>query len=175
MNVLAFAASNNKLSINRTLAAYAASLIQGANVEILDISDYEMPIFSDDREKQLGHPEQAKAFFQKISDADAIIVSYAEHNGTYTAAYKNLFDWTSRISKDVFQHKPVVFLSTSPGPAGAANVLATAVQSAPHFSADLRASLSVPSFHDNFDIQANTLISSTIQKGLQQAMQLLAA
>ena len=175
MNILAFAASNNKQSINRTLASYAANLLEGANVEILDISDYEMPIFSDDREKELGQPEQAQAFSKKISDADAIIVSYAEHNGTYTAAYKNLFDWTSRISKDVFQHKPVAFLSTSPGPGGAANVLATAVKSAPHFAADMRASLSVPSFYDNFDIESNTLTSRRIQQSLQHAMQLLTA
>jgi hypothetical protein len=43
------------------------------------------------------------------------------------------------------------------------------------FAADMRASLSVPSFYNNFDIEANTLISSKIQKDLQQAVQLLAA
>jgi chromate reductase len=173
MNVLAFAASNSKQSINRRLATYAASLIAEANVEILDIDDYEMQIFSEEREKELGQPEQAKAFFQKIADADAIIVSFAEHNGTYTAAYKNLFDWTSRINKDVFQHKPALFLSTSPGPGGAASVLASAVNSAPYFAANLKSSMSVPSFHDNFDSKANTLVNAGIQHELRQAVQLL--
>jgi NAD(P)H-dependent FMN reductase len=175
MNVLAFAASNSKQSINRTLATYAAHLIEGARVETLDIGDYEMPIFSIDRENELGQPALAKAFYQKIGDADAVIVSYAEHNGTYTAAYKNLFDWTSRISREVFQHKPVLFLSTSPGPGGAANVLASAVNSAPHFAADLKASISIPSFHDNFDTEASQLINTGMQRELQQAVQLLAA
>ena len=175
MNVLAFAASNSKQSITKVLATYAASMIDNANVDVLDINDYEIPLFSEDREKELGQPEQARAFLQKISNADAIIVSYAEHNGTYTAAYKNLFDWTSRISKDVFQHKPVVFLSTSPGPGGAANVLASAVNSAPHFAADMKASVSVPSFHDNFDLESNTVTSDKIQYELQKAVHLLAA
>jgi len=78
MNVLAFAASNSRESINKVLATYTANLIENADVEILDINDYEMPIFSEDREKELGQPKQASAFYQKISKADAIIVSYAE-------------------------------------------------------------------------------------------------
>ncbi len=175
MNILAFAASNNKQSINRTLVSYAAHLIENAKVEVLDINDYEMPIFSDERESQLGQPEQAVAFHRKIGDADAIVVSFAEHNGSYTAAYKNLFDWVSRIDKKVFQNKPVVFLSTSPGPGGAANVLASATISAPHFGAKLKASISVPSFHDNFDVEANKITSAQIQTELQQAMRSLSA
>ena len=173
MNILAFAASGNRQSINRTLASYAAHMIEDASIEVLDIGDYEMPIFSDDREKELGQPEQAKAFFRKISDADAIVVSYAEHNGSYTAAYKNLFDWTSRIDTKVFQSKPVVYLSTSPGPGGAANVLAAAVSSAPHFAANIRASVSVPSFYDNFDVEANRILNPDIQREIHRAMQQL--
>jgi NAD(P)H-dependent FMN reductase len=173
MNVLAFAASNSKQSINRKLATYAANLMADVNVEILDINNYEMPIFSEEREKELGQPEPATAFLRKIADADAIIISFAEHNGTYTAAYKNLFDWTSRIDKHVFQHTPALFLSTSPGPGGAASVLASAVSSAPYFAADLKASMSVPSFHDNFDSESNSLVNAAMRDELQRAVQLL--
>ena len=173
MKVLAFAASNNKQSINRALAAYAASLIEKAEVEVLDINDFEMPIFSDEREKELGQPEQAKRFYHKIGAADAIIVSYAEHNGSYTAAYKNLFDWTSRINSKVYQNRPMLMLSTSPGPGGAAHVLASAKNSAPHFAADVKASISVPSFYDNFDVDTNQLTNAQIKRELQQAVQLL--
>jgi NAD(P)H-dependent FMN reductase len=173
MKVLAFAASNNKQSINRTLAAYAAGLMDNADVEVLDINDYEMPIFSDEREKELGQPELARKFFQKIGGADAIIVSYAEHNGSYTAAYKNLFDWTSRINSKVYQNTPMLMLSTSPGPGGAANVLAAAKKSAPHFAADVKASISVPSFYDNFDVDTNQLTNAQIKREIEQAVQLL--
>ena len=173
MNVLAFGASNSRQSINKTLAGYAANLIAGANVELLDINDYEMPLFSEDREKELGQPALAQAFRQKLGDADAIVVSFAEHNGSYTAAYKNLFDWTSRIGTDVFQQKPVVFLSTSPGPGGAANVLAAAVKSGPHFAAKITASVSVPRFYDNFDHETQSITNAEILKELEQAVKTL--
>ncbi len=99
MKVLAFAASNAKESINAVLVSYAAHLMLEAEVELLDINDYEMPIFSVDRERELGSPAEAQAFFDKIGSADTIIISYAEHNGSYTAAYKNLFDWTPELPR----------------------------------------------------------------------------
>jgi len=87
MKILAFAASNSQNSINHALATYTANLFTNADIEILKIHDYEMPIFSMERELELGQPEQAKKFFNKMSSADVIIIAFAEHNGTYTAAY----------------------------------------------------------------------------------------
>ena len=123
MKILAFAASTSRQSINKQLLTYAArllhdGLVDGAAVEIIDLNDYEMPIFSIDRENESGIPLQAHDFFAKIGDADAILISFAEHNGQYTAAYKNIFDWTSRINKRIYQDKPAVLFSTSTGPGG---------------------------------------------------------
>ncbi|MCL1146793.1 NADPH-dependent FMN reductase [Shewanella sp. 10N.261.52.F9] len=170
MKLLAFAASSSTKSINKQLAAYAASQVAGADVEILDINDYEMPLFSQDREEELGQPEQAQKFFAKLGEADAIIISFAEHNGSYTAAYKNLFDWTSRIDMKVFQNKPMVLLATSPGPGGAATVLAAAAGSAPYFAADVKATLSIPSFFDNFDMETQALRNPELQSALLGAL-----
>lgn len=176
MKILAFAASSSTKSINKQLATYAASLVKSSDtvdIDILDINDYEMPLFSEDKEVELGQPQQAKDFYSKISQADAIIISFAEHNGTYAAAYKNLFDWTSRINKEVFQHKPMLLLAAAPGPGGAASVLAVATGSAPYFAADVKASLSVPNFYDNFDIQTQQLTNPELQDKLQSAVALL--
>jgi chromate reductase len=173
MKVLAFAASNSENSINKQLATYAANLIEEATIEVLDINDYEMPIFSDKREAQLGQPKQAKDFFKKIGEADAVIISFAEHNGSYTAAFKNLFDWTSRIDVKVYQNKPMLMLATSPGPGGASSVLASASGSALFFAADVKATLSVPSFFDNFDMESGKLQNSELIEKLQQALALL--
>lgn len=170
MKVLTFAASSSSKSINKTLATYAASLIKEAVVEVLDINDYEMPLFSEDKEALLGQPKEAKAFYEKITAADALIISFAEHNGSYTAAYKNLFDWTSRINQKLFQNKPMVLLATSPGPGGAASVLNAAVTSAPYFNGDVKASLSIPSFYDNFDVNANELTSQALLTKLTAAV-----
>jgi chromate reductase len=117
MKILAFAASSSSNSINKKLVTYAASLLNNAEIEILDINDYEMPLYSEDKEEELGQPDAAKIFFKKIGAADALLISYAEHNGSYTAAYKNLFDWASRIEPKVYQGKPMVMLATSPAPA----------------------------------------------------------
>ncbi|MEE4329860.1 MAG: NAD(P)H-dependent oxidoreductase, partial [Wenzhouxiangella sp.] len=119
MKIIAFAATSSRNSINKQLVTYAAGLLDTAEVEILDINDYEMPLFSEDREKELGQPDAAKRFFAKIGSADALLIAFAEHNGSYTAAYKNLYDWTSRIDPRVYQGKPMVILATSPGPGGA--------------------------------------------------------
>lgn len=170
MKLLAFAASSSSKSINKQLATYAASLIPNATVEILDINDYEMPLFSQDKEELLGQPEAAKSFFAKLGQADAIIISFAEHNGSYTAAYKNLFDWTSRIDQKLFQNKPMILLATSPGPGGAQTVLTAATGSAPYFAGDVKASLSIPSFFDNFDSEKQELNNPAILDKLKSAL-----
>ncbi len=170
MKILAFGASSSRQSINKQLATYAASLVANAKVEVLDLNDYEMPIYSADREAEGGIPERVQAFLAKLGAADAIIISFAEHNGSYSAAYKNIYDWCSRAEKKVFQGKPAVWLATSPGPHGASNVLATAVMSALYFGADLRASLSIPSFYQNFDGATGQLTNADLQAQLAEAI-----
>jgi len=154
MKILAFAASSSKKSINKQLASYATRLLTTDDknkVEMLDLNDYELPLFSEDREADIGQPQLAKDFLTKIGESDAVIISFAEHNGSYTVAYKNIFDWASRINPKVFQNKPMLFLATSPGPGGASSVLATATTSAPFFDGEVVASFSLPSFYENFD------------------------
>jgi NAD(P)H-dependent FMN reductase len=168
MKVLAFAATSSSKSINAQLVRYATSQIanQDIEIELLDINDYELPLFSEDREVEIGKPELAKAFLDKIAYSDAIIISFAEHNGSYTVAYKNIFDWASRINPKVFQNKPMIMLSTTPGPGGASSVLASAVASAPFFDGDVKANLSIPSFYDNFDVEQGRIIDDDLNQQL---------
>jgi len=170
MKVLALAASSSRQSINKQLANYAAGLLADAEIELLDINDYEMALYSSDREEESGIPQLAHDFRDKIAQADAIVIAFAEHNGSYTAAFKNLFDWTSRIDMKVYQSKPMVMLATSPGPGGAANVLNTATTSAPYFAGDVKASLSIPSFYDNFDMAEGKLTDEALNGQLIEVM-----
>jgi len=178
MKVLAFAGSNHSKSINKQLVTYAAKALQenfveDADIEVLDLNDFEMPIYSQDREGDSGIPDAAHVLFNKIGTADALIISFAEHNGSYTAAYKNIFDWMSRINPKVYQKKPMVLLSTSPGPGGAGSVLAAAVNSAPYFEADVKGSLSIPSFYDNFDAENIKLINADLKTELEKTLKAL--
>ena len=170
MKIIAFAATNHSKSINKQLVEYAASLLTKVDVEIIDLNDYELPLYGQDKEEELGHPKLAKAFLKKIADSDGIIISFAEHNGSYTVAYKNIFDWCSRIEPKVYQNKPMVLLATSPGSMGASNVLATAVQSAPYFDGVVKASLSIPSFFDNFDSETQKIKHEELDEKLRDAV-----
>ena len=118
MRIIAFAGSSSKNSINKKLAIYTASLFKKADVEILDLNDYELPLFSVDKEAELGKPELAKKFLEKLASADVLVLSLAEHNAGLTAAFKNIYDWASRQDKVVFQEKPMLLTATSPGRGG---------------------------------------------------------
>ena len=65
MKVVAFAASSSQQSINKQLVSYAAGLIAEADVELLDINDYELPLYSEDKEKEIGQPQLAHDFLAK--------------------------------------------------------------------------------------------------------------
>lgn len=173
MKVIAFGASTSSTSINKALASYAASLIEGADVEVLDLTQFDVPLFSEDKEKEIGQAEGAKAFLDAIATADALVISYAEHNGHHPAAYKNLFDWATRIEREVFKGIPAVYLATSPGPGGASNVLAAATNSAPYFGGNVKASVSIPSFYDVFDLETGKLKDSELINQIESAIKQL--
>ena len=175
MKILAFAATSSKHSINKQLIGYATQILEDTastdvTVETIDLNDYEMPIYSIDRQNEDGIPQAAHDFFDKIGEADAVLISFAEHNGFYTAAYKNIFDWASRIDMRVYQDKPTVMLSTSAGPGGGANALRTAVGSAQFFGNNVVADLAVPSFYDNFDATTQTLTNRELDSEFRVAL-----
>ena len=171
--VVAFAGSNSKNSINKELATFAASLLANNEYKVLDLNDYELPLYSIDVELAGEFPEAAVQFNDELANSDAIIISLAEHNGSYTAAFKNLLDWVSRKDKTVFKNKPVLVLATSPGGRGGATVLNTALNSFPHFGADIKGSFSLPSFNDNF--KDGKVVNEDLLKELSVAVQDLEA
>ena len=150
--IIAFGASSSKQSINKQLATFAANQFQNVSVEILDLNDYEMPIFSVDKEKENGIHPLAQEFYSKLGSADLIIISFAEHNGNYSSAFKNILDWTSRINAKTFQEKPMLLLATSPGARGGSSVLEIASKRFPFQGGIVKGSFSLPSFYENFDV-----------------------
>ena len=176
MKILAFAASNSRQSINRQLVVHAAKRLAQqagsvAQIEYLDLNAFEMPLYSIDREQADGVPVEAHRFLAAVSDADVILVSFAEHNGSYTAAYKNLFDWASRINSRVYAGKAMLLLATSPGPGGGQSVLKAATESMPYFGADVRGSFSIPAFYESFDSVSQTLVNPELSLALDEILQ----
>lgn len=174
MKIIAFGGSNSKNSINKKLATYAAQLFSNAEIEVLDLNDYEMPLFSVDKETVIGQHELAKVFLAKIAEADLIIVSLAENNSNYSVAFKNVFDWCSRINVKVFQGKPLFLITTSDGKRGGANVMEIAKRAFPRYGAKIKATFSFPSFYINFDIPNEKISNIDLDKQLKAIVQFLA-
>lgn len=149
MKITAFATTNSTQSINLELVKSALDTFQDHEIQIVDLNDFEMPIYSPERNKN-GIPELALNFNQILRESDALIIGLAEHNGTFSTAFKNIFDWGSRADKSLFQQKPMFLLSTSPGPRGGQSVMEAAKTIFPFFGGNVKAHFSLPSFQDNF-------------------------
>ncbi|MGI9615920.1 MAG: NADPH-dependent FMN reductase [Acidimicrobiales bacterium] len=179
MKILAIPATNSRNGINRQLVGYATRLLEDglvptAGVEIVDLNDYEMPIYSKERQEELGIPEPAKRLWDEIGAADAVIVSFAEHNGSYTAAWKNIHDWVSRIDMGIYQGKKVAMFAATPGPRAGAGVLGSATATAPFFGADLVGSLGIGTFGDNFDPDTGEIIDPDLRAEFEKILGALA-
>lgn len=161
-NVLAIAGSNSKRSINKEFATWAANQLDNVDVETLDLNDFEMPIYSIDRETEEGIPQLAHDFKSLVKNSDGVVLSLAEHNGSYSSAFKNITDWVSRIEKSTWADKPMLLLSTSPGGRGGQGVLTTAKATYPYQGAQVAGSFSLPSFGKHFS--ANNGISDQALK-----------
>lgn len=148
--IVTIGGSNSKNSINKVLAEHAASLVNNVHVVNLDLNDFQMPMFSIDVENEEGFSEGALALDKVISEADGLIISLAEHNGAYSVAFKNAFDWLSRIEGKVWRDVPMLLMATSPGARGGQTVLDIAKGRFPYQGGNIVGSMSFPSFFDNF-------------------------
>lgn len=107
--------------------------------------DFELPIYSIDIEKASGIPENTDRFLQFIKNSDGIIISLAEHNGIYTSAFKNLWDWMSRIEGlKIWHEKPMFLMGTSPSKSEESNVMKVSHYLFPLFGANIITSFHLP-------------------------------
>ena len=149
--IVAFGASSSKNSINKKLAKYAASRVPESTYEMIDLLDFEMPIYSEDKEREQGVPNLTFKFKKLLKDSDGIIISFAEHNGVYTSAFKNILDWISVIENLVWCNKPMFLLATSNGPRGAKTVLEIAHARISLENNNQIPIFSLPKYNENFD------------------------
>lgn len=148
--IIAFAGSNSKTSINKKLAAYAASLVENTTVNVLDLNDYKLPLYGIDEELENAIPETAEKFLKTLQEADGIVLSLAEHNGAYATVFKNIFDWMSRIDGKLWGNVPMLLMATSPGARGGQTVLDIAKGRFPYMGGNIVAEYSLPSFNEHF-------------------------
>jgi len=169
MKILAFGASNSTASINQQLAIFIAKQIPHEELCIVDLNDFEVSIFSPERKLKEGIPDKISQFIKHIERVDLVVISFAEYNGSYTAAFKNIFDWATLEKNLLFEGKKLFLASTSPSPRGGLSVLEAAIERFPRHGAQIVESFTLPSFHSNFDAE-NGIINKKFLHLLNQKL-----
>ena len=162
--IITMGGSNSKNSISRKLAEYTGGLINNVELVKIDLNNYTMPLFSVDNESENGFSENTLKLNNLLKNVDGFIISLAEHNGAYSVAFKNTFDWLSRVEGNVWRDKPMLLLATSPGVRGGQTVLDIALGRFPYHGAKIISSMSFPSFYDNFI--ENEIVNSELKLDL---------
>ena len=169
--ILAFAGSNSSTSVNRTLVEHASAKAGTHEVTLIHLTDFDAPLFSEDLEKESGVPESIQKLKAVFEAHDAFMISSPEHNGMMPAFFKNSMDWLSRAGGKIFQEKPVLLMSTSPGPRGGQTNLATMKNVFPHWGATaVFADFYVGSFYQAYDAIEGTLADPEEEARLQQVV-----
>ena len=127
--ILAFSGSTRRNSYNQAVVECAAQAAKdaGAEVTVINLADYAMPIFNEDEEAEYGIPERAQAFKQLMIEHDGILIASPEYNSSYPAVLKNAIDWASRKAGDepvlaAYKQKVVGLMAASPGALGGMRV-----------------------------------------------------
>jgi NAD(P)H-dependent FMN reductase len=162
--IIAFAGSNSRESINKKLAVFTANKIIDVSIKVLDLNEYQLPLYGIDYENEFGIPDNAQKFFDEVKSSDGIILSLAEHNGAYTAVFKNIFDWMSRIDGKFWSHKPMFLMATSSGGKGGMSVLEIAKTRFPFMGGNIVAEFSLPFFRKNYSYEG--LLDSRLENSL---------
>lgn len=148
--IITISGSNSQKSINSDLISFTTRLIENVEIITIDLNDYILPIYGVDYEAENGLPTAIKRLDEILDQADGFIVSLAEHNGSYTAVFKNTIDWLSRANIKIWREKPMLLMATSPGGRGGTTVLQSAKSSFPFLGGKVTADFSLPNFYDNF-------------------------
>jgi len=130
--ILAFGGSLRTASFNQKAAALAAEGARGAGAEVtlIALRDFPLPVFDADLESASGMPENARKLKELFLSHDGLIIASPEYNGSITAALKNAIDWVSRATTEdeaplvALSGKTAAILAASPGGYGGARSLA---------------------------------------------------
>ena len=90
-----------------------------ATIEILDLKEYNFPIFEATLKTQKHPSERAMDFAKKIKLSDGIIIVTPEYNGGFPASLKNAID----LLYDEWYHKPIGIATVSSGPFGGSQAM----------------------------------------------------
>ncbi len=120
MRILAFAASLRRGSLNRKLVALAADVARdaGAEVDLAEFREFELPIYDGDADAASGLPPGGLELKRRLERAHALMIAAPEYNYSVAGPLKNAIDWVSRARPMPWRGKSVYLMSASPSPMG---------------------------------------------------------
>jgi chromate reductase len=123
--IVAIPGSLRKGSFNRSLLALGVRALgeAGAEVDVVDLKDLELPVYDGDIET-VGLPPGAVELKERIARAAGLYISTPEYNWGVPGALKNAVDWVSRGGSNPFKDKWGALTSASMGGFGGARGLA---------------------------------------------------
>ncbi len=170
--IITFTGSNNPNSIHKKLLQSVLRKFPNQNIELIDLKDFDVPIYSQYIE-QKGIPNPIKKLFQLFTEADAFIIASPEHNGLPSAFLKNTIDWLSRIDQRFLGDKPVLLVSTSPGPAGGKTHLQILEKLTLIWGALFVEKYALGSFYQNFNQDTLSIINEVENIKLKKSIDIL--
>ena len=128
VNILAFSGSTREESFNKKIlkVAVAGAKDAGAIVTLIELSDYNLPIYDGDFEHLQGIPKNALKLKELFLANAGLLLALPEYNSSMSGVFKNVIDWVSRPTDDeeaplsCFKNKTAALMSASPGHLGGA-------------------------------------------------------
>ncbi len=126
--ILAFAGSTRTDSYNKKLIriAVAGAKAAGADVTLIDLRDFPMPLYDGDLETREGLPANAVKLKELFLKNQGLLISSPEYNSSIPGVLKNAVDWVSRGDEKplaCFEGKTAALMSASPGALGGLRAL----------------------------------------------------
>jgi NAD(P)H-dependent FMN reductase len=120
VRLLAFAASLRRGSINRQLLAPAVTVARahGAEVDVAEFAEFEMPLFNHDVQESTGFPAGAQELARRVQAADGLLIASPEYNYSLPGTLKNAIDWVSRMRPMPFRGRTAFLMAASGGLVG---------------------------------------------------------
>lgn len=125
VKILAMAGSTRTESFNKKLLRHAVVGAQatGAEVTIVDLREFPLPLYDGDLEEKDGIPLNGRELKKIFLDHHGFIFALPEYNSSISGVFKNAIDWISRSTQGeaplaAFKNKVAALVSASPGALG---------------------------------------------------------
>jgi chromate reductase len=174
--ILAFSGSLRADSFNQKLATIAADFAKaaGAEVTLISLRDFRLPLFDQDLEAEGGMPLAAQQLKALFAEHDGLLIASPEYNSLITPALKNSIDWISRATApdepplSVLKGKTAAILAASPGGYGGARSLGFLRSFLQNIGITvLPEQVTIPQAHEAFDADSQ-LIDAEQQDAVRQ-------